>query len=75
MNLVVIFYQKICCNFYNIVKFVCTLPHGQSFVEKGASINKEHLVVNCQEGSLIVVCTVNDDMFSEQLDVNQYQHY
>ena len=51
------------------------MSHGQSFVEKGVSINKEHLVENIQEESLIALCTVNDDMFSEQLDTNQYQHY
>lgn len=51
------------------------MPHGQPFVEKGVSINKEHLVVNHQEESLIALCTLNDDMFSEQLDISQYQHY
>ena len=43
------------------------MPHGQSFIESGFNINKEHLVDNLQEESLIALGTVNDYMIASRL--------
>ena len=43
------------------------MPHGQSFIERGFNISKEHLVDNLQEESLIALGTVNDYMIASRL--------
>lgn len=50
------------CKVYDILKIVCTLSHGQSSIERGFSINKEHLVENLQEESLMALRVINDYM-------------
>ena len=59
--------QKTYCNVYDILKLVCTLSHGQYCIERGFSINKEHLIENLQEESLMALRTVNDHMLSNNL--------
>ena len=46
----------------DIVKFALILFHGQSIVEQSFSINKNLLVENLQDSSLIVQCLVLDYM-------------
>ena len=59
--------EKTYCNVYDLLKLVCTLSHGQSSIERGFSINKEHLVENLQEESLIALRIINDHMFANNL--------
>ena len=44
---------------FQVFQLICTLSHGRSFIERGFNINKEHLVVNLQEESLIALRIVN----------------
>ena len=41
------------CHVFQVFQLICTLSHGQSFIERGFNINKEHLVDNLEEESLI----------------------
>ena len=59
--------EKTYCNVYGLLKLVFTSSHGQSSIERGFSINKEHLVENLQEGSLIALRIINDHMFANNL--------
>ena len=34
---------------FPVFQLICTWSHGQSFIERGFNINKEHLVDNLQE--------------------------
>ena len=45
---------------WEIFKFVFTLLHGQAYVERGFSINKELLVENLQEESIVCQRMVYD---------------
>ena len=47
--------------------------HGQSFIERGFNINKEHLVDNLQEESLIALHTVNDYIIANSLSPTMIQ--
>ena len=49
---------------FDIVKFVLILSHGQSSVELGFSVNKNLLVENLQDSSLIVQHLVLDHMIA-----------
>ena len=48
-------------------QLICTLSLGQSFIERGFNINKEYLVDNLQEESLIALRTENDYMIANSL--------
>ena len=54
--------DKKVCYVYDFLKIICTVSQGQSSIERGFSINKEHLVENLQEESLIAFCIVNGPM-------------
>ena len=56
--------------FAEIMKIVLTLSHGQASVERGFSVNKNLLVENLQESSLIAQRRVVDYM-----DANCYEPY
>ena len=56
-----------------LFQLICTLPHGQSFIERGFNINKEHLVENLQEVSLIALHTVNNYMIANSLSSTTIQ--
>ena len=61
------------CYVYDILKIICTLSHAQSSIERGFSINKEHLVENLQEESLIALRIVNDHMLANNLTPSNIQ--
>ena len=42
------------------------LSHGQAAIEHGFKVNKDYLVENLSEDSLIALRTVNDHMLSKQ---------
>ena len=44
--------EKMYCNVCDSLMLVCTLSHGQSSVERGFSINKEHLNENLHRSLL-----------------------
>ena len=52
---------------------ICTWSHGESSIERGFSINKEHHVENLQEESLITLCIVNDHMLVNNLTPSNIQ--
>ena len=54
--------QKVYPDFWYVCKFVFTLRHGQSAVERGLNIKKQTLVANLQEVSLTSLCTVYDEI-------------
>lgn len=58
------------CHVYDILNTNYSLPHGQLSIERGFSINKEHLPENVQEESLIVPCMVNDHKLANNLAPN-----
>ena len=47
---------------YYVFQMICILYHGQAAVERGFNVNKEHLVENLQEDSLIALRLINDFM-------------
>ena len=49
------------------------MSHGQSLIERGFNINKEHLDDNLQEESLIALRTVNDSMIANGLSPTTIQ--
>ena len=53
-------------------KIVLTLSHGQSAVERGFSVNKELLVENLGQKSLISQCIVYDHMTSLSIKVHEF---
>ena len=57
-------------SFTLIAKFVCTLSHGQSKVERGFSVNKSILVENLQEESIIAQRTVIDYMHANSFELH-----
>ena len=61
------------CHVFPVFQLICTLSHGQSFIERGFNINKEHLVDNLQEESLIALRTVNDYMIANSLSPTTIQ--
>ena len=61
------------CHVFPVFQLICTLSHGQSFIERGFNINKEHLVDNLQEKSLIALRTVNDYMIANSLSPTTIQ--
>ena len=48
------------CHVFPVFQLICTMSHGQSFIERGFNIIKEYLVDNLQEQCLIVLGTAND---------------
>ncbi|KAK1903780.1 Acetyl-coenzyme A carboxylase carboxyl transferase subunit alpha [Dissostichus eleginoides] len=53
-----------CRHLWEVVKFVLVLSHGQASVERGFSINKEVMVENLKEHSLIAQRVINDHVHS-----------
>ena len=47
---------------WEVFKVVCTLSHGQSFTERGFSVNKEVIDHNMKEKSITSQRTVHDDI-------------
>ena len=58
------------CHVYDILNTNYNLPHGQLSIERGFSINKEYLLENVQEESLIVPCMVNVHKLANNLAPN-----
>ena len=58
---------------WNVLKLVFVLSHGQSFIEHGFSINKQLLVENLKEKSLIALRLIEDHLspFEESLKVSK----
>ena len=52
------------CHIFPVFQLICTLSHGQLFIETGFNISKEHVVDNLLEESLIAMLTVNDYMIA-----------
>ena len=59
-------------NKFDIVKFVLILSLGQSSVERGFSINKNLLVENLQESSLIAQRLVLDHMSANYFESHTF---
>lgn len=53
---------------WDLIKHLLTLSHGQGAVEQGYSINKDMLVVNLKERSLVALCMVQDAIAEHPLD-------
>ena len=66
----VFFLLSIPLNGYTSLWDVCIilfcLSHGQAVIERGFKVNKDYLVENLSEDSLIALRTVNDHMSSKQ---------
>ena len=62
---------------YKVIWKVCSiifvLSHGQSAVERGFSINKELLVENLQEKSLVSQRMVYDHTNSNKINIHEYE--
>ena len=62
---------------YKVIWKVCSiifvLSHGQSAVERGFSINKELLVENLQEKSLVSQRMVYDHINSNKINIHEYE--
>lgn len=56
-----------------ICKVIFTLSHSQSAVERGFSINKELLIENLQEKSIVSQRVVYDHLQSSNVDLHEYQ--
>ena len=56
-----------------ICKVIFTLSHSQSAVERGFSINKELLIENLQEKSIVSQRVVYDHLQSFSVDLHEYQ--
>ena len=54
--------QTVYPGFWYVCKFLFTLSHGQSAVERGFNINKQTLVDNLQEVSVTSLCTVYNEI-------------
>lgn len=52
---------------WKVIKIVLTLSHGQALVERGFSLNKEIVVENFKEESLVVLRLVCDELKSVDL--------
>lgn len=49
-----------CYNFQNLIKLLLTFSHGNANLERGFSINKECLVENLEEKSLVAQRSIYD---------------
>ena len=62
---------------YKVIWKVCSiifvLSHGQSAVERGFSINKELLVENLQEKSLVSQRMVYDHISTNKINIHEYE--
>ena len=61
------------CHVFPVFQLICTLSHGQSFIERGFKINKEHLVDNLQKECLIALRTGNGYMIANSLSPTMIQ--
>ena len=61
------------CHVFPVFQLICTFSHGQPFIVRGFNINKEHLVDNLQEESLMALRTVNDFMIANSLSPTTIQ--
>ena len=52
---------------------LCALSHGQSAAERGFSINKEVLVENLQEKSLVSQRMLYDHINSNKINIHEYE--
>ena len=59
-------------SFWKVCGITFVLSHGQSAVERGFSVNKQLLVENLQEKSLVSQRIVYDDINSNEIKVQEY---
>ena len=59
--------------FWKVCSIIFVLSHGQSAVERGFSINKELLVENLQEKSLVSQRMVYDHTSSNKINIHEYE--
>ena len=59
--------------FWKVCSIIFVLSHGQSAVERGFSINKELLVENLQEKSLVSQRMVYDHINSNKINIHEYE--
>ena len=57
---------------WSICKLIFILQHGQSFTEKGFSVNKEIMDVNMQEDALISQRLVYDHLIQSEKEVWEF---
>ena len=56
---------------FKVFKFVCVLSHGQASIERGFNINKEVLVENLQQESLVSQRIVYDQLRSYDVKIHE----
>ena len=54
------------------MKFLLTLSHGQTSVERGFSVNKEVLVPNLKEVSLVAQCFIHDTISTWDIQLSDF---
>ena len=59
--------------FWKVCSIIFVLSHGQSAVERGFSINKELLVENLQEKSLVSQRMVYNHINSNKINIHEYK--
>ena len=57
---------------WTICKLIFTLSHSQCAVERGFSINKELLIENLQEKSIVCQRVVYDHLQASKVDLHNY---
>lgn len=56
---------------WELVKMLLTISHGQASVERGYSVNKELLIENMQEKTLVALRKVHDAVSSTLTDISE----
>ena len=57
---------------WDTMKFLLTLSHGQAIVERGFSVNKEVLVPNLKEVSLVAQCFIHDTISTQDIHLSDF---
>ena len=64
--------QKRYEDLWTTVKFLLTLSHGHTAVERGFSVNKEALAQNLKEDSLEAICLVHDTISAKEIEIVEF---
>ena len=57
---------------WDTMKFLLTLSHSQASVERGFSVNKEVLVLNLKEVSLVAQCFIHDTISTWDIQLSDF---
>ena len=58
---------------WHVCKIIFVLSHGQSFIERGFSVNKQLIDTNMEEKSLVSQRLIHDKILSENVNVSTFQ--